>query len=200
MKPPLQVLSCSEGPRCKNSVESRGDGARCVQCRFSPGNESLSHHQWRPLNPRDRVPHPVIFKEKRAESHARAKRNREQRLSVDPARQRLSRIAAKAEQQTQDNIIKATKNSGRILSDGDHTLDGCISLDTKLQSRNIHPVVRLNELDKIRKDAERNHKLLGGLLIRNSNGVGVFVIREEDLPVLISLSKVESPATCPWMK
>jgi hypothetical protein len=106
-------------------------------------------------------------------------------LIVSPIRQRVNRIAAQAERDTESNIIKATKNSGRSSRDGDHLVAGRITMDTKLQSTRSDPVVRLYELAKVQADAKRAGSLLGCLTLRNKHGVGVVVMSEEDFARMI---------------
>lgn len=130
--------------------------------------------------------HLVLLKEKIVAAQGRLLNARKERLARDPGRQRTARIAAKAERDTEASIIKATRNSGRANRDGDHLVAGRITMDTKLQSTRLEPVVHLHELSKVRADAERAGSVLGCLNIRTKNGVGVVVMAEEDFAKLIS--------------
>jgi len=182
--PPLQVLSCTEGPQCQNSVETKGEAAgKCILCRLAPGNASLPNQYWKPINPRDI--NPVLSQEKRTKAVAIMKANLMRRMERDPNRQKTARLAAKAERDTEHNIIEATKNSGRSNRDGDHLVAGNITMDTKLQSTRFEPVVHLYELAKVQADARRAGSMLGCLTIRNKYGIGVVVMDEADFAKLI---------------
>lgn len=182
---------CSMAEFCKNSVDRKGERhAKCGWCRLSPNyTESeglgLGHH-WKPTDGKKK--HPVLVAEKKAKSKARSDARSAKRASKNRKIQTLLHKAERAERQTERNIIKATRNSGRVNQDADHVLwNGLLTIDTKLQTNRVHPVVRLEELSKVREDARRAGSTAGALLIRNKNGVGVIVLREEDLPNLGSV-------------
>lgn len=175
---------CNMFNQCINSPAIAGDAkAKCALCRLSPDNDGRQMiHYWKPVNKRTK--HPELIRQKlliKALAHMadlRAKYN------VDPKKKRVSRLAKQAEKKTELNIIKATKNSGRSNRDGDHVAFNSITLDTKLQTTRENPIIKLDELEKVRKDAANAGKTVGGLVIRNKNGVGCVVFREEDLPLV----------------
>jgi hypothetical protein len=174
-----QQIPCTEGAMCSNSpINSLYP--RCNECRLSP-NLLLSapRHYWKPRF--RNAKHPILEKEKQDAKHGKAIAKREAEKAKDPTKQARAREAARAERKTNAQIIKSTRNSGRVNKDGDHILFERITLDTKLQSKTEHPVVNLHELDKVRRDAKNANQLVGGLLIRNKNGRGVLVIDEEDI-------------------
>lgn len=125
--------------------------------------------------------HPIIFKEKMEAKIKKRKDSSAKILGKNKFTSKIVRKAAKAENATNKNIIKATKNSGRSLRDGDHVAANFIGLDTKLQTDRINPIVKLDELDKAINDATiRGGSLVGGLVLRNKLGAGFVVFREED--------------------
>jgi len=194
MQEPLQSLTiltneikpCKEGTMCANSP-FHSLHPLCRDCRLSPIYWGIaiqpSKHYWKSVNPRWK--HQILEKEKRDAKRRKTIAKREAEKAKDPAKQARSRAAERAERKTNASIIKSTRNSGRVNKDGDHLLDDRITLDTKLQSQNENPVVNLHELDKVRRDARNNTKLLGGLVIRNKSGRGVVVIDERDIGKLI---------------
>jgi hypothetical protein len=129
--------------------------------------------------------HPDLQKEKNEARWKRAKDHQAKKLTTDRGKRKLLKKATRAEKTTEHNIIHATKNSGRSNRDGDHVLAEQITLDTKLQSERDHPVVKLEELAKVREDAVRAGMIAGALVIRNRHGVGVVVMAEEDFARVI---------------
>lgn len=181
-----QPTACKEGEHCTNSPSNSSSRAKCNDCRLSPGISpliSLTTHHWKPTS--HRFIHPVLEKEKRDGKRKKALARQAVRKAKDPAKQARVRAASRAERKTNNAIIKATVNSGRLNRDGDHLLAGDIVLDTKLQSGAENPTVNLHELDKVRADSARNGRRLGALILRNRNGRGVVCIDERDLPKLI---------------
>jgi hypothetical protein len=184
------AVPCSEGNNCKYSPQNAGEqGTRCVGCRLSPEHDSDDDlpSNWKPLD--KRLKHPKLEQEKRARHYERQRELRDKRLSKDKNRKRVITLAEKAERDTERQIIKATKNSGRSNKDGDHLAGDLISLDTKLQTKRLHPVVNANELAKIRNDAKTAGALLGGLIIRSKTGLGVVVFHEDDFAKILQLIK-----------
>ena len=170
---------CLEGEHCKNSP-SNSTHPQCNDCRFSPGVPYFIHtHHWKPV--KSKFKHRQIEEEKRRAKIAAAWERIEERKAKDPNRQARLAKAARAERRTNAEIIKATRNSGRVNRDGDHLLHDEIVLDTKLQSKAENPTVNLYELDKVRRDAVRNGKQAGGLVVRNKYGRGVIVFDERDI-------------------
>lgn len=135
---------------------------------------------WKPIEQKFR--HPVLEEEKRNARKAKTIAKIQKEKSKDPARKARAKAAARAEKETNRAIIKATRNSGRVSKDGDHLYQSSITLDTKLQSKRIEPVVHWDELEKVRADAKRNGFIAGGLVIRTSTNKGIVVFAEEDLP------------------
>lgn len=179
----FEILSCSEGNSCKNSLEQAGYGsAKCGICRYSPNSENVEASFWKPDKTGKK--HPIAEQEKRDRGIERRETARLRRLSVDKSKRNVLVKAAKAEKLTEKNFIRATVNSGRANRDGDHTINDCITVDTKLQSTREEPVVHLNELEKVRSDAARAGNPIGCLLIRNKHGVGVVVLTESDFAKL----------------
>lgn len=176
---------CDLADYCKNSPQAIGEArAKCALCRLSPENEGRHMvHYWSPFE--DTIQrHPVLEKEKRDKKWARHATNLEAKRNRDPKKRTISRLAEQAERKTEANIIQATRNSGRSNKDGDHVSMGNITLDTKLQTTRENPVIYLHELEKVRGDAMRSGKIIGGLVIRNKHNVGCVVLTEEDYALL----------------
>lgn len=176
---------CDLEEYCKNSALVKGKlGSKCALCRLSPDNEGRDIPQyWSPF-PDTVQRHPVLEKEKKDKKWARHMVLLAAKRARDPKRQRISRLAERAERTTEKNIIRATKNSGRSNKDGDHVSLGNVTLDTKLQTTRENPVIYLHELEKVRGDAKRSGKIIGGLVIRNKHNVGCVVLSEEDYAIL----------------
>jgi hypothetical protein len=183
---------CDVWQSCLNSPGyRRKEFAACRDCRlakFNGGNEV----RWRPSE--RNIKHPILEQEKRDAKRQRNEAKREKAKNKDRKRQQVNHAAERAERKTErisaahGGSIRSTRNSGRINRDGDHSLavrGAKLSLDTKLQTRSIHPVVRLAELDKIRNDSLNAGALAGALVIRNKFGRGVVVFAEEDLPRIL---------------
>lgn len=166
---------------CKNSPDYLGEqGAKCALCRLSPDNEGRQMaHYWKPIKIAVKE-HPDLKNEKLLIKALSRMADLRAKYGVDKKKRKVSRLAAQAEKKTERNIIKATLNSGRRNKDGDHVSMGIITLDTKLQTTRENPVIFLGELEKVRADAVRSGKLVGGLVIRNKNNVGCVVLKEED--------------------
>lgn len=176
--------TCSMDWACKNGVRHKGEAlAQCALCRFAYDNlgRSMSHH-WIPLE--KLLKHPALEAEKYQKKIDKHRQVLDRKRQRDPKKRQVSRLAAKAEKITERNIIHATKNSGRRNKDGDHVSMGMITLDTKLQTTRENPVILLGELEKVRNDAMRAGKQIGGLVIRNKYNVGVVVFSEQDYATL----------------
>ena len=181
--------ACKEAEHCRNSP-SHSSAPRCNSCRLSPIAGTgvfmgVFPSEWHAVG---KQKHPVLEKEKRDAKRQKASDRQKARKAKDPHRQAHLRAAARAERQTEQAIIKSTRNSGRINRDGDHVVGDNITLDTKLQSGAENPVVHLHELDKVRLDAKRNGKVVGALCIRNKAGRGVIVLDENDFALSLKLS------------
>jgi hypothetical protein len=176
----LEPTECSVGANCKNSITSIGKGrAHCPDCRLAPDNEELAATHWRPKTPRDR--HPVLEAEKLQARRNKAQANLTKRLGVNRNRRAVGKRAARSEAKALKTLNAVpTVNSGRKLMDGDMSGAGIITLDNKDQSKNENPVVSMAELHKVREDAKRAGKPIGGLILRNKFGVGVVVFDEAD--------------------
>jgi hypothetical protein len=138
---------------------------------------------WKPDVPGTK--HPGVIAEKK-----KAKKDREavlktKKLTADKGKRKVLKLAVRAEKQTERQLIHATKNSGRSNKDGDHVAAGEITLDTKLQSKRTNPVILLHELVKVGEDARRAGNLMGALVLRNMNGIGVVAMAEADFARLI---------------
>jgi hypothetical protein len=179
---------------CFNSPRNAGqEHTKCHTCSLSPiytneANPDLwrsppSH--WKPIG--NWTKHPVLEARKVEARKARKEEARSKRLSKDKARQKRAIQATRAEARTNRSIIKATKNSGRSNRDGDHVAGGRITLDTKLQSKRLHPVVNLVELSKVSRQARAAGMLLGGLVLRGKTDVGIVALYEEDFGRLIRM-------------
>lgn len=178
---------CSEDLVCNNGDFIRGNYSLCAVCRFSPENTGRGMgHCWSPTSParKAKLQHPQLVAEKRKAKLDKRLDKIQKNLQRDIAKRRVSRKAALAEKKTERNIIKATLNSGRRNKDGDHVSLGIITLDTKLQTTRENPVIFLAELEKVRADAIRAGKMIGGLVIRNKHNVGCVVMKEEDYALL----------------
>ena len=155
---------------------------QCQYCKLaSAGGGPMNC--WKPWSPG--TPHPKLTAEKKQKAQDRREAATAKRKAKSRPKQDLLRRAARAEKQTESNIIAATRNSGRTAQDGDHVHAGRITLDTKLQSGNTHPVVHLDELDKVRGDARRAGNPVGALVLRNKHGRGVVVFDEQDYAQLL---------------
>jgi hypothetical protein len=183
----FEVQQCNEGADCLNSISKVGFGnQKCGICRFAPNNDGpLAVSYWKPIDGKRQ--HPAAIAAKRVKKQARTIELRLEKRGRDAAKRKISVLAARAEKQTESNIIRATKNSGRSRKDGDHLAAGQITIDTKLQSKRSNPVVHLMELAKVREDAGRAGNWLGCLVLRNRSGVGVVAIAEDDFARLIKL-------------
>ena len=135
-----------------------------------------------------RYKHPVIEREKLEASRAKKQASFDKRQGVDRKRRAVVKRAARSEAA----VITATKNSGRSFKDGDFTAAGGITLDNKDQSQLVNPVVRLDELQKVRLDAQRAGHPIGGLVLRNKFGVGVVVFMEKDFAKILGYLSEQS--------
>jgi hypothetical protein len=179
-----EIAPCSQGASCRNSMIVNPAGEKCSVCRLAPGNEDYEQQFWSGI----KGTRHVVLDQERAFSQRKAARDKQiTRMAKDRKRQKTLTKATKSEANTGNAIIKATVNSGRLYKDGDFSLADCITLDSKLQSNRLHPKVDLAELEKVGQDAKRVGNLLGALVLRNSNDVGVVVMKEEDFAVLISM-------------
>lgn len=152
--------------------------AHCNDCRLASDNPHVTTTQWRPINPRDR--HPVLEQEKLTKRKDKAAASLTKRLGVNRTKRSLGKRAAYSESQAVKKLnVTPTINSGRSFKDGDMSA-GMITLDNKNQSKNENPVVSLSEMRKVREDAQRAGKPIGGLVLRNKHGVGVVVFMETD--------------------
>lgn len=168
---------------CQNSPEGKGSQNLCDTCKWSPAEPDMGGDWYRPSDKRARFP-----RRDAAEYLARRQKIAAKQASKqgkDKARTRIGRKAARAEKQTEKSIIKSTVNSGRSHNDGDHISAGSIVLDTKMQSTRQHPVVRLEELAKVRNQARLAGYPIGALVLRNKDGLGVVCMAEADFAVLM---------------
>lgn len=175
---------CEMAGQCRNSPSLAQPAlVACALCRLSPENvgRDMSHH-WIPIEMG--MKHPMLLAEKANLKIRKRLLKLQAKRGRDLGKRKVSRLAALAEKKTEKNIIHATKNSGRQNKDGDHVSLGNITLDTKLQSTRDNPVILLAELEKVRSDAMRAGKLIGGLVLRNRHNVGVVVFTEEDYAIL----------------
>jgi K+/H+ antiporter YhaU regulatory subunit KhtT len=174
---------CDASARCETWRDSQQElPPGCRTCKFAKRFPGGFNH-WEPVNKGEK--HPDVVKVRREAKAAEEAAKRQKRLARDKGKMEVQRRARIAERQTERNIIHATLNSGRANKDGDHVLAGDITLDTKLQTGNLNPVVHLVELDKVAADARRAGKSLGALVLRNKNGVGVVALFEEDFARLV---------------
>lgn len=180
-----EITPCDQGVSCRNSVENSSMATtKCSLCRLAPGNEDFEHQFWSGIKG---AKHPILEQERKDKNVKVARDKQIVRMGKDKKRKKLLVRATKAEAITEQAIIKSTVNSGRLNKDGDHLLADCITLDTKLQTNRLHPKVDLGELDKVGSDAKRAGQMMGALVLRNSQNVGVVVMKEEDFATLIAL-------------
>lgn len=176
------VAECKEGPFCSNGP-SNNLQPRCPDCRLSSNAyHGATRHYWKPIS--HTYSHPVLNKEKRDAKYAKAAAKAAANKAKDRSKQALLRKSERVERKTNDRIIKATKNSGRVNRDGDHLLNNHIVVDTKLQSNAKNPRINLHELDKVRADAKRAGQPYGVLCIQNSTGRSVIVCDQADFAAL----------------
>jgi hypothetical protein len=190
----FQVVAeqCKMAYMCRNSVEIAGDRRqKCSVCRLSPPNVGYSTDYWSPID--YRAKHPQLEFESKRRRAEKLKQRRLERKNKDRNRQQVLSRSARAERQTEQSIIKATKNSGRSRRDGDHVAAMTISLDTKQQSQRNNPVVQMHELAKIREDAARAGYSIGALVLRNASNVGVVAIHEKDFAIILELINERAP-------
>jgi len=176
---------CEMESKCKNSPAfCTRSTANCNSCQWSPEEPLGGKDYFKPVDRRVRFPR----REKRDRDAAknRLTQRRQAHLAKDKTRVKVNRLAERAERKTERSIIKATVNSGRSHNDGDHISNGSIVLDTKMQSTREHPVVKLDELAKVRLQARRAGYAIGALVLRNKNNFGVVVMAEEDYARLVS--------------
>jgi hypothetical protein len=188
-----QILPCDSAGDCLNSPENRGSDqdSQCRFCKYAKAGGGVIS-QWKGFN--SKAKHPEIEAEKVAVRKQRHQDAVATRAARDKGKRRRVKTAARAEKKTNDNIIKATKNSGRVNKDGDAVHAGRITIDTKLQSDRIHPIVDLGELDKIRRQARLAGNPIGALVLRNKLGQGVIVMDETDYTkfftqIIVSIAK-----------
>jgi hypothetical protein len=192
-------VPCDMSEECRNSPQHAGEEhTKCHGCSLSPEYSSQDGRDpwrsfpsyWKPIG--DWTQHPELILRKVNDRKSRREEARLQRLAKDKDRQKRAVQATRAEARSNRTIIKATKNSGRSYKDGDHVAASRITLDTKLQSQRINPVVNLRELDKVRIQARQSGTLLGGLVLRGKNDTGVVVIHEDDFGKLLLLITKET--------
>jgi len=185
-----EVTPCELRFNCRNAPEHFiSPVGRCHECKWAVSGGGTMN-KYRPIN--RRIKHPLVESEKlRQRLEARRKRRQAERAK-DQSRRRILQKAKQAEKATERKIIAATKNSGRVRQDGDHSARGFFALDTKLQSRRLHPQVDLGELDKIRLQACRNGYPAGALVLRNRAGRGVVVLAEEDFAKVLAALPFQS--------
>ena len=178
------IVSCEMEKLCYHSPRN-SSFPRCHRCclsdAFTCGSSYLSH--WSPITPGTQ--HPRLIARKLSFTKARCTALLAKRLGVDKDKRRVQRSAKQAERATERDIIKATKNSGRSLQDGDHILNKRVVLDTKEQSTTLNLVVHADELAKVRRDAQRNGYPFGGLVLRNVVGQAVVVMTLGDFAELM---------------
>jgi hypothetical protein len=187
---------CIEDLVCNNGDFMKGKLSKCALCRFSPENVGRDMaHYWSPTPPARKAgaQHAMLWAEKRQAKADKHFNKLREKSNKDRNKRKISRLAQRAEKKTEASIIHATKNSGRRNKDGDHVFAGNITLDTKLQTTRENPVILLGELEKVRSDAVRAGKAIGGLVIRNKHNIGCVVLREEDWAVIMS-ERANEPA------
>lgn len=158
-------MVCSVKDNCFNN------GQECDFCRFAPGNENYMAQYYAPID--KKIVHPVLLKEKESRKHNQKQERKLAKSEKDKDKTRLLKKAAQTEQR-----VKNTLNSGRANKDGDlKTAD--ISIDVKLQSTHKHPVINIDEFDKIQNDARRGNNKHGILIIENESGRRFVVMSEQ---------------------
>lgn len=178
-----EPLPCEERDRCLNGSESQQEVENfCYDCRFALKFPGRSNH-WRPLKKGEK--HPRVVAEKKQKKLVEIQAKQAHKRNRDRGKMRVLSLASRAEKQTERKIIQATRNSGRSNKDGDHVLAGRITLDTKLQTGRVNPVVLVAEVEKVREDARRAGNPIGALVLRNQNGDGFVVLAEEDFALLV---------------
>ena len=174
------VYPCEMSSECLSSPAHKGEGGSlCSSCVWSPNGSGDTRDNFRvPKGSR------VKFARKEEADYAERRAKVAAKRTVESAKSkpkaRIGRRAALAEKRSERGLIKSTRNSGRTNRDGDHNFADKISLDTKLQTGNLNPVVNLADLAKIQADARRVGNPIGVLVLRNKNNVGVVAISEAD--------------------
>jgi hypothetical protein len=173
------AIPCELFMDCRNASYYVGEGlAKCWRCRFAKANGGAMN-MYRPQEMSPKV-HPVEAEEKRQAKVERGKAKLAVRRAKNKPRQRVAKQAERAERGTEKAIIEATVNSGRRDQNLDHISRDRILLDTKSQSKHMHPVVDLHELDKARRQALAANYPVGGLVLVNKYGRRVVVFDVED--------------------
>ena len=173
-----EVEPCNQGSTCRNSILNNPAGQKCSVCRLAPNNQECEQQFWSGIKG---AKHSVLEEEKHDKNVKVARDKQLVRLGKDKKRKKLLTKAVRAEASTESSIIRSTVCSGRVNRDSDHIVgDGFLRLDTKMQSKNINPTIRVEELEKACQDAKRGGSSVGGLVIRNKNDQGFIVFREAD--------------------
>lgn len=172
---------CEAAAGCVNQPVI-GTPSVCGDCRFAK-RFGGRFNRWVSIKPG--VKHPQVVEEQLAAKRSQAAEKQTKLRDRDRGKMRVQSLARQAERQTNRNIIRATKNSGRTNKDADHVMAGKITLDTKLQTKVLNPVVKVAELEKCRQDARRAGNSIGALVLRNENGHGFVVLAEEDFALMV---------------
>jgi hypothetical protein len=176
---------CAENELCINNPVRQGDLRNCVDCKWTVAGGGI-HNRWYPIEGKYRQ-HPQLEARKRQAGRERRQAAADARKQRNKSKIGIQAAARRAEQKTNSRIISATRNSGRSRNDADHVSAGRITLDTKLQSNAQNPVVKLDELEKVRADARRAGNPFGALVIRNKDNRAVVVFDEDDYAKLVAL-------------
>lgn len=173
---------CDAAAECQNQPLVGVPFDACSACRWAK-KFGGRFDRWLPLKPG--LKHPEAVKAKKAAKLVQIQEKQQQKANRDRGKMKVLSRAARAEKETERQIIKATRNSGRSNRDGDHVMAGRITLDTKLQTGRLNPVVQVVEVEKVRQDARRAGNPVGALVLRNQNGHGFVVLAEEDFVLLV---------------
>lgn len=175
------LIPCEFGEtRCWNSPKN-SRCPKCSTCTLSPvyteqsAPPLLTSNYWHPIA--KGLKHPIVEQRKRRASAERRAFRATVRQSKDIRRRAVAKYALGAERLT-EKVITSTANSGRKNKDGDHVSFG-VTLDTKHQSQRVNPVINWDELDKVRRDAQRGGNAVGGLVLHSPHRAAVVIALED---------------------
>jgi len=119
------------------------------------------------------IPGKVHLQDKIWEKEKKNVESKTEKAKATRERQRLKKRADKTE-----NVVFKTLNSGRVNKDGDLSTKR-LTIDVKMQSKTLNPVIDRGEWLKVQEDAKRALKDYGVLAIVNKIGETFYVIPEE---------------------
>ena len=161
--------------QCEVASNCFNNSSGCWMCKYANPEEP---QQWySAIN--KAIKHPQAVKDR--EELKRQKRAEATRKKVDKNREK-SKIVIESEQA--EIRVQKTLNSGRTFRDGDLCTDD-LTIDVKMQSRNVNPIIFASEFKKVQTDAIHAGKRHGVLVLENSLGQAYCVMSLELFKELI---------------